>query len=83
MSGNSEIQKAWGLKVTDAVVGRVIKEARYLTAEEQEDLGWCCGAIVLFLDNGDYLLASADDEGNGPGALFTNIEGLEVIPVCG
>jgi hypothetical protein len=81
-SGNSELQQYWGKKVENAVVGRVIKEVRYLTEEEQDSLGWCSGSIVLFLDNGDYLLASSDDEGNGPGALFTNIKGLEVIPVC-
>ncbi len=82
MEGNSKLQEQWSAKVTDALVGRVIKETRYLTETEQDSLGWFCGGIVLFLDNGDYLLASTDDEGNGPGALHTNIKGLEVIPVC-
>jgi len=41
------------------------------------DLGWESKSIVLFLDDGSYLLSSTDDEGNGPGALFTNIDGLE------
>jgi len=63
------------------LVGRKIILTRYLTNEEIIDLGWDQKAIVIFLDDGTYLFPSRDDEGNGPGALFTSIPGYETIGV--
>ena len=63
------------------LVGRKIVLTRYLSEEEITDLGWDQKAIVIFLDNGTYLFPSRDDEGNGAGALFTNIPGYETIGV--
>lgn len=82
MSNIQATRERWGKHAESALVGRVIKEVRYLTTEETEELGWQGTSLVIFLDNGDYLVPSTDDEGNGPGALHTNIKGLEVIPVC-
>ncbi len=74
-------KEKWAKEVHAALKGRTIKEVRYTTEGEENSMGWHRSGVVLFLDNGDYLLASADDEGNGPGALFTNIKNLEIIPV--
>jgi hypothetical protein len=54
------------------LVGRKIVAVRYLTRDEAEALGWNERSVVLVLDNGAALYPSADDEGNGPGALFGN-----------
>jgi len=78
----SEIALKWGKKAKKALVGKRIVDAQYLTDDEMEGLGWSRRSIAIFLDDGTYILASTDDEGNGPGALFTSIKDLEVIPVC-
>ncbi len=78
----NDLTLKWGARVNNVLKGRKIVEARYLTDEEMEDIGWHSKSIAIFLDNGTFLFAPADDEGNGPGALFTNIKDLETIPVC-
>jgi hypothetical protein len=52
-----------------------------MTEKEMEGLGWYSKALVIIFTDGTYLFPSADDEGNDAGALFTNIKGLETIPV--
>lgn len=52
-------------KFQSDVVGRTITEAGYIDDGGQ---AW----PVLLLDNGTYIQASMDDEGNGPGVLFGN-----------
>lgn len=70
----------WTEQANKKYVGRKIVAARYMTAEESEALMWDGGkAIVLVLDNGDYILPSSDEEGNGPGVLFSNKN--SIIPV--
>lgn len=71
----------WVKEVGKHLQGRTIKSVRYLTDKEMESLDWYASAVVLILDNGQLLWASQDDEGNGPGAIFTTIEELPVIPV--
>ena len=51
--------------------GRKIEEVRYLTAYETHKFGWQKRAVVLILDNGDFITPSIDEEGNEAGALFT------------
>jgi hypothetical protein len=46
-------------------------------------LYWFERGIVLELDDGTSIFPSRDDEGNGPGALFTNHDALPVVPVIG
>lgn len=64
------------------LVGRKIIGARYMDQSEAEHLGWDERSFVLILDDKTCIFASQDDEGNGPGALFTTLEGtLETIAV--
>jgi hypothetical protein len=44
-------------------------------------MDWDRRPIVIVFDNGTAIYPSADDEGNGPGALFTNLRGAEIFPV--
>lgn len=52
------------------LVGKTIVEARYLTPQEAEAMGWDESGVVLFLNDKTQILVSRDDEGNGPGALL-------------
>lgn len=71
----------WTISAGKYLKGRKIVDVRYLTDKEMDGLGWDQSAIVIKLDNGELLWASQDDEGNGPGALFTTIDELPIIPV--
>ncbi len=58
-----------------SLAGRTIVAVRKMRAAEAKregwDLRWAHGAPpVLVLDDGQVIYPSADDEGNGPGALF-------------
>jgi hypothetical protein len=74
-------EKYWTDEANTLLKGRRIAGVRYLTATEAEDYAWDSRGLVLFLDNGAQLVISADDEGNGPGAIFTNNEKTPVLPV--
>lgn len=54
------------------LVGRRIKEVRYLTKNEAEQMYWSKRPLMIIFDNGSYMFAAADDEGNNGGALFFN-----------
>ncbi len=75
-------ERRWTIIARNMLVGRTIKRVRYLTeAEIHDTLGWDRKAVVLELDDGNIIYPSADDEGNGPGALFTNDDANPVLPV--
>jgi hypothetical protein len=63
-----------------ALIGKRIVSAGYMTDEELRLSGWSKRALIIEFDDGTTMYASADDEGNDAGALFTTIEGLEIIP---
>jgi hypothetical protein len=76
-----ENEKYWTDEANALLKDRRILGVRYLTATETEGLAWHARGLVIFLDNGAQLVISADDEGNGPGAIFTNNEKTPVLPV--
>lgn len=78
---NQKLLDRWSNDANKQFAGRKIVEIRWLNRAERDDMGWYASSPVLILDNGDAIFASADDEGNGPGALFTNNEKMPVIPV--
>jgi len=71
----------WSKQANDRLAGKTIREARYLTEEEANNLGWEESALVIFFTDGSYIFPSSDDEGNRPGALYTSFENLPIIPV--
>jgi hypothetical protein len=75
-----DIIKKWEADIQPKLIGRKILGCRYMTEKEMEGLGWYSKALVITLEGNVKLFASQDDEGNGAGALFTNIRGLETIP---
>ena len=55
------------------IKGRKIKAVRALTQKEMANLGWDRVRVLpvgIVLDDGTVLVASRDEEGNGPGAMF-------------
>jgi hypothetical protein len=77
----SELRTQWTERAAKELVGRKIVSVRYMSQQEIEASMGGRSGIVLVLDDGTELLPAQDDEGNGPGALFTNIENLPIIPV--
>lgn len=76
-----ELCRQWEEKARRALKGRKIVQVRYMTVQEQGEMAWCRSAVVLVLDNGVELSPMQDDEGNGPGAMMTNLKALPTIPV--
>jgi|TARA_R110000796_G_scaffold173614_3_gene290602 hypothetical protein len=70
----------WEKQSSKHLVGKTIDEVRYMTNKEMEDMGWDQKPLVIFFTDNTFIYASADDEGNNGGALFTNFKDLETIP---
>ena len=73
--------KYWTDIAKEQLLGKKIVDVRYLSQEEADDLDWTERPVVIHLDDGNLIYASADDEGNGAGALFTNNQANPVLPV--
>ena len=76
-----EIEQHWTKIATEQLVGRTIVAVRYMTLDEQKDLGWYSRPVVLQLSDGNLIYPSKDDEGNDAGALFTANASNSVLPV--
>ena len=75
------VEKEWLKKINKNLVGQTIKNCRLMTDEELEDTGWNSRAVVIEFESEHLIFASADDEGNNAGAMFTTFTELPVIPV--
>ncbi|MEY4263469.1 MAG: hypothetical protein RL373_37 [Pseudomonadota bacterium] len=71
----------WLTEAKEQLLGRKIVDVRYMSQEEADDLDWTERPVVFHLDDGNLIFASADDEGNNGGALFTNNQANPVLPV--
>ena len=66
-------QRAREVKIISNLVGKKITSARWLTQEESDNLGFYKRPfMIVFGDEGHYMIAMCDDEGNDGGALLTN-----------
>lgn len=72
-------RKYWADVARKHLKGRTIVDAFYCSEEDQKSLDWFESGVVLVLDDGTQLIAQADDEGNGPGALAVASETSHVI----
>lgn len=52
------------------LIGRTITGIRFLDKEELDEMDWYGRVPVILLDDGTEIVASRDDEGNGPGRFF-------------
>lgn len=76
------VEQYWNEKV-NTLVGKTVKSVRYLNHAEwsSEFDDWYSVPVVIEFTDGTYIVPQSDDEGNNGGALMTNIEGLDIIPV--
>ena len=79
------LKQKWANDIAKRLVGAIITNVRYLSAEECEDNDWYSAPAVLEMTgrNGRTfaIYAMQDDEGNDGGALGTSLEELPTIPV--
>ena len=78
---DKKLIKKWQKDIEKSLVGRRIVGVEYLTDKEMEANLWYKRPIVLILDDGNWLIPMADDEGNDGGAIATSYEKLRTIPV--
>lgn len=69
----------WISRVKSVLVGRTIKDVRFLSTDEALAIGWASCPVVIVLDDGQLLIPSMDPEGNGPGVLFTTYRDFPVV----
>jgi len=78
---NYEQSKAhWGGLAKSFLVGKKVREVRYMNDEELENLGFETANLVIWFDDGSFLYASMDDEGNDSGVICTNDPKTECYP---
>ena len=73
-------EKYWTDEALALLVNRKIVAVRYMTHEEAAENGWYARPLVIWLDDGTHFMSAADEEGNGPGAIFTNSKKTPTIP---
>jgi hypothetical protein len=76
----TDIEDRWTKRSADLLVGRRIVSVEYMTEEDANEVDWNHRPLIITLDNGLRFYPSRDDEGNGPGALFTTHQTIHTIP---
>jgi len=78
----ANMRKDWTDLAAKYLVGKKIVAVRYLDKTDLKTLGWDSSTVVLQLDDGSIWFPSQDDEGNGPGALFGQLNDTSItLPV--
>jgi len=78
-----ELKLAWGKRAKDFLVGKKIVDVYYHSEKENEEIFFdddCQTNVRIVFDDGHWITASQDDEGNGSGVIFTTDPKLSVIP---
>lgn len=79
MYPQQNVEKDFVAKCKKQLLGRTIKNIRFMTEEEREANGWSNRGIVIVLDDNHILYPMADDEGNNSGAMGTSYKNLQTI----
>ena len=80
MEKNKGIEKRWTEIAKEQLLGKKIVGVRYLKPEETKNMAWRSRCVVIILDDGNMIYPSMDEEGNGPGVLFTNNKKEPTLP---
>jgi len=75
------MEKSWNKIATVLLKNKTIVEARYMTRDEADSMGWRARALVITLDDGTVIYPMADDEGNEAGSLRTNSAWQPILPI--
>jgi len=81
----NDLTKKWGDKAKKFLVGKTIKDVYYHTEKQNEEIFGDVdhgGNVRIVFDDGHWITASRDDEGNGSGVIFTTSKALPIIPTC-
>ncbi len=81
MRNTKALKKKWSAAISKVLVGKTIKQIRYLTDQEQQEFDWLDSAVVIIFTDGSWIIPMSDDEGNNAGAIQTSNPELETIPV--
>ena len=82
VTGKAELREYWGNLASNFLVGKKIRRVRYLDDREREDIAWDSSGLVIEFEDGHWIIAMRDDEGNDAGAIWTSSQSeLNVIPV--
>lgn len=68
VSFSEELTKPWN-KRAKVLVGKKIKQARYMTEAEAKEFGWYSRGIIIFFEDGSHIIPMRDDEGNDAGSI--------------
>ena len=79
----TNLEQEWVQAISDKLVGKTIKEVRYISDEEARNMDWHGRSVAIQLSDDSWVWPMQDDEGNGPGALATTHEDLPTVPVMG
>ena len=78
---NAELREHWGNLASNFLVGKTIRRVRYLNDRETEDIGWTKSGLVIEFEDGHWIVAMSDDEGNEAGSIWTSSQSeINVIP---
>lgn len=67
-----QLKTHWGDLAKKFLVGKTIREVRYMNDEELEALGFETSNLAIWFNDGSFLYASMDDEGNDSGVICTS-----------
>jgi hypothetical protein len=82
VAGKAELREYWGNLASNFLVGKTIRRVRYLGDREREDIAWDSSGLVIEFEDGHWIIAMRDDEGNDAGAIWTSSQSeLNIIPV--
>ena len=82
VAGKADLREYWGNLASNFLVGKTIRRVRYLDDREREDIAWDSSGLVIEFEDGHWIIAMRDDEGNDAGAIWTSSQSeLNIIPV--
>jgi len=81
MSVEMDTEQEWTIRASALLLKRKIVAVRYISQDEADAFGWSRRSVAFRLDNGVWVFASSDDEGNEAGALFTTDKDTGTLPV--
>ena len=64
-----KLEKYWTKKAENVLLGKKIVAVEYMPQTESDEIGWYKRPVMFRLDDGTWIVAQMDDEGNDGGVL--------------
>tara|TARA_R100001443_G_scaffold90_9_gene360 strand:- start:972 stop:1256 length:285 start_codon:yes stop_codon:yes gene_type:complete len=64
-----KLENYWTKLAGNVLLGKKIVHVKYMSQEEAEEFGWFNRPVAFKLDDGTWVIAQSDDEGNDGGVL--------------